>query len=201
MRTFKKRIRRAWRILCGMDYAKDGVLHPARKRLRQFRNHLVVGPRVLEIGVGSGVLSEMAFAKGAAHVVAVDINPKAVEFARKRLPNATVLHSDLFQNVQGRFDTIIFAAPWSEGEIKSDFYHAIFDRGVVARFLAEAKSYLATDGAIWVQYSDESEPNYRRFLDAISKYGYSIDRSWSYRDWAIITRRNAAIILYRLVPE
>ena len=198
MRTLKKKIRRAWLKVRGMDHAKDGVLQPARKRVRQFEKYLEVGSRVLEVGVGSGVLSELAFTKGAREVVAVDINPKAVAAARKRVPAATVLESDLFEKVEGKFDTIIFAAPWSEGEIKSHFYHAIFDRGVTTRFLAEAKEYLARGGSIWVQYSDECEANYRRLLDAIEKHGYRIDQSWSYRDWAIITRCDAAIILYKL---
>ena len=197
----KKKVRRAWHILLGMDHAKDGVLQPARKRVRQFREHLEVGTRVLEIGVGSGAVSEVAIAKGAREIVAVDINPKAVAAARKRLPRATVLESDLFEKVEGRFDTIIFAAPWSEGEIKSVFYHAIFDHGVTPRFLAEAKKHLAEGGSIWVQYSDESGPNYRLFLDAIEKHGYRIEQSWAYRDWAIITKRHAAIILYKLRPN
>jgi len=184
----------------GRDYEQGDVLRASRKRLKQFREHLTVGDRTLEIGTGSGVIAKIALEKGAKELVAVDINPAAVAEAKRLLPQATVLESDLFEKVQGVFDTIIFAPPWSEGEIEDYFDHAIYDCGVVGRFLQEATTYLAPHGRIWIQYSDESATNHQRFLRDLTDNGYRVEQSWSYLDWAILTGVHANIILYEIAP-
>ena len=67
----------------------------------------------LEIGCGSGVLSLFATFQGAKKVVAVDINPNAIEntkanFQKYNLKNFEVFESDVFEKVRGKFDTINF---------------------------------------------------------------------------------------------
>ncbi|MDD3399126.1 MAG: methyltransferase [Candidatus Methanomethylophilaceae archaeon] len=73
------------------------------------------GERVLEVGCGSGVVSIHCAIAGA-EVTAVDINPYAVECTHR---NATrngvkmdVRPSDMYSNVTGRFDTIVFNLPY-----------------------------------------------------------------------------------------
>src|SRR5262245_19387220 len=139
-----RRLTLRWRNrMAGRDYEQGNVLRPSRKRVRQLRSYLTVGKRCLEIGTGSDIIAKIMLEKGAEEVVAADINPFAVAEAKRRVPRAIVLQSDLFEKVEGLFDTIIFAPPWSDGEIEDYFDYAIYDCGVVARFLKDAKQYLA----------------------------------------------------------
>lgn len=73
------------------------------------------GERVLEIGCGSGVVS-MHCAVNGCEVTAVDVNPYAVDLTERNLErnglSATVLLSDLYSNVSGRYDTIVFNLPY-----------------------------------------------------------------------------------------
>lgn len=73
------------------------------------------GESVLEIGCGSGIVSLHCASNGAL-VTAVDINEKAVEctaenFRRNGL-EADVRLSDLYDNVKGVFDTVVFNLPY-----------------------------------------------------------------------------------------
>lgn len=189
------------KVLCrirGRDYQSEGVLMPSKKRVSQYRDHMVVGKNVLEIGTGSGVLAKMALEKGAKSVLAVDINPAAVRMASKNVPGAKVVHSDLFENVDEKFDSIIFAAPWSVGEIRNDYHHALYDTGVVRRFLREAKDYLDDGGDIWIQYCDAFPENNQKFLSDIEGEDYEISGRWSYESWGNLVKRNVNVTLYRL---
>ncbi|SHE95787.1 methyltransferase [Streptoalloteichus hindustanus] len=73
--------------------------------------------RVLDMGTGSGVNAILA-ARTAAEVVAVDINPHALEAARRNAERngvaerVEVRHSDVFAAVDGRFDLIVFDPPF-----------------------------------------------------------------------------------------
>jgi methylase of polypeptide subunit release factors len=182
------------------DHFFDEVLQPSQKRIRQFTDNLQLGPRVLEVGTGSGIIARFCVKAGAKKVVAVDINPAAVERTRREVPQAEVFLSDLFSAVSGEFETIIFAAPWSEGEVKRDAHHAVFDQGVVIRFLKEAPQYLAPGGAIWLQYCDASEKNFALFKQALVDLAYSVQGEWSYKFYDVFAKKDASIILYKLVP-
>lgn len=85
----------------------------------------ISSPKVLEIGVGSGIISTMLAKKiPDIKIIAVDINPKALELS---LQNALKHHvadkiefrlSDMFENVQGEyFDMLVSNPPY----IASDF--------------------------------------------------------------------------------
>ncbi len=196
MRTF---LRITLSKILGWDYInKKGYLTPSPKRIKQYEDNMVVGEKVLEIGPGSGVISRMAFEKGAKEVVAADINPAAVEATKKHVPQATVLQSDLFAEVDGKFDTIIFAAPWSEGTAKAQCAHAVYEDGVVGRFFKDAKKHLAKNGRIWIQYSDAYPRNYERFHNTIKKHDYRIENEWSYSCFDIMVKKRAKVLLYEI---
>ena len=72
---------------------------------------------VLDIGTGSGVQAENAL-KFSKDVLAVDIDKKAVSYVKKRGVKAKV--SDLFSNVKGKFDLIIFNPPYLPDEELED---------------------------------------------------------------------------------
>ena len=105
------------------------------------------GQRVLEVGIGCGILSVFA-AKQGAYVEGVDIVPECVEYAST---NALVngvedrtkfYYSDMFSEVKGKYDKIICNLPILEGELPDDdprwyslfdpgfrFHHILFDEG------------------------------------------------------------------------
>lgn len=73
--------------------------------------------RVLDMGTGCGVNGILAASKSR-QVVAVDVNPIAVECAkgnakRNGVANRVVVReSDIFQNLSGKFDLILFDPPF-----------------------------------------------------------------------------------------
>lgn len=105
--------------------------------------------RVLDIGTGSGVQAETALEK-TKNVLAVDIDKEAVKEVRKKGIKAKV--SDLFSNVNGKFDLIIFNPPYLPNEEK--FKDIALDKGkVIEKFFSQAKKYLKKDGKILIVVS------------------------------------------------
>jgi release factor glutamine methyltransferase len=118
------------------------------------------GQRILEMGCGSGLLS-VACAKFGAIVVAADINQKAVactlaNLKRNRL-QATVLESDLFSNVEGRFDLMVFNPPYlvgaGEGELERSWAGGKDGVQILERFLRDAPDHLLAEGRMVVLLS------------------------------------------------
>src|SRR5690606_41677983 len=76
-----------------------------------------VGDRVLDMGTGSGVNAVLAAAE-AESVLAVDINPKALEATRDNArrndvaDRIEVRRIGVFSDVDGRFDLIAFGPPF-----------------------------------------------------------------------------------------
>lgn len=76
-------------------------------------------PRVIEIGTGSGIISVMlALLIEDIEIVAVDINDKALQLAKKNAikhkveHKITFLHSNLFENVEAEFDMCVSNPPY-----------------------------------------------------------------------------------------
>jgi methylase of polypeptide subunit release factors len=174
------------------------ILHALPERVRQYEDHIKVVGDVLEIGTGSGVLAAMCIRKGARSVLAVDINQHAVDYVLANLPAVTSFKSDLFENVNGCFDTIIFAAPWSVGEILRPFDYALYDNGVVQRFFREVEDYLSSNGTIWLQYCDAFEENFIQLPGWIQDGGFKIDAQWAYQTYGQLVNRQVNVILYKI---
>src|ERR1700732_1886555 len=82
------------------------------------------GDRVLDLGCGSGVCGVFCAPK-AREVVAVDISAAAVRNTQENcrllgLNNITVLQSDMFSRVEGRFDLILANPPYIAADFKSE---------------------------------------------------------------------------------
>jgi release factor glutamine methyltransferase len=71
--------------------------------------------QALEIGCGSGFISQELGAK-VARLLATDVNPHAVRAARAR--GIEVIRADLFRGIKGKFDLILFNAPYLPTEPK-----------------------------------------------------------------------------------
>jgi release factor glutamine methyltransferase len=117
------------------------------------------GEKFLEIGTGSGIIALHA-AKAGARVTAVDINPHAVQCTRRNaLKNdlkVNVFVSDLFENVAGLYDLIVFNPPYLPDEgAPTSWMERSWSGGsdgteVGVRFLEDAWRYLAPRGRIFM---------------------------------------------------
>lgn len=77
----------------------------------------VVAPRVLDLGTGSGCIAiTLALERADAAVTAVDRSPAALAVARANAARlgarVTLVESDWYANVQGRFDAIVANPPY-----------------------------------------------------------------------------------------
>lgn len=112
--------------------------------------------KVLDMGTGSGIQALTAKEKGA-DVLAVDCNPEAVNNVKKRGIKAIV--SDLFEQVQGTFDVILFNPPYLPETEEEDAESKQITTGgkqgheLLERFLKEAKKHLKTRGSILIVVS------------------------------------------------
>ena len=71
--------------------------------------------KVLDLGTGSGIQAETAL-KHTKEVLATDISKEAVKFVKKKGIKARI--SDLFSNINEKFDLIIFNPPYLPREKK-----------------------------------------------------------------------------------
>ncbi len=76
--------------------------------------------KLIEVGCGSGLISVVASKKGAI-VSAFDLNPVAVQVTRSNAFNnqchVDVVHSDLFDQINGQFDWIVVNPPFYAKEV------------------------------------------------------------------------------------
>ena len=116
------------------------------------------GKKLLDMGTGTGLLAIIASKKGAT-VTAADIDKESLEIAEKNAENnkavVSFVHSDLFQNINGKFDIIVFNPPYLPSD-ETDAYaskRTDYDGGktgcdVINRFLISANRHLNTAGMI-----------------------------------------------------
>lgn len=132
--------------------------------LEQVKKH--ASGRVLELGTGSGILAIEA-AKHSSSVLATDINPAAIKAAgqsaaSQNLKNIRFRKSDLFKNVSGKFDTIIFNPPYlpqDKGIEDGSIYGGKQGYEVIEEFLDQVNNYLRDDGIILLLFSSLTKKN------------------------------------------
>lgn len=142
---------------------------------------------VLDMGTGTGLIAVYLSKKGC-NVIATDVSKEALKLTKKnsKINNApiTLIQSDLYSNIQGRFDIITFVIPHVFS--KSNFYGFIsysynkivplnFDyylskflnktilithlqktkKGKILEFLKETPKYLTKDGLVFIIIFEE----------------------------------------------
>lgn len=135
------------------------------------RQEATPGDRVLDMGTGSGISAILA-GRQSATVVAVDINPKAVDAARANaVRNAvadriSVVESDLFQAVEGSFDLIIFNPPyrWFTPRDLLEMSTADENYRTLTRFMQEVRAYLRPGGRIILNFATSGDIDYLHHL-------------------------------------
>ncbi|ADL59284.1 methyltransferase [Methanothermobacter sp. THM-2] len=148
------------------------------------------GERVLEIGTGTGLVAIKASEK--ADVTATDINPAAVECARKNAvlngSGLRVLQGDLFDPVRGeKFDVILFNTPYlpvgeediTEGSIDLAWNGGPDGRRVIDRFLDDVAEHLKPGGRIQLVQSSLSDT--KRTLERLRNLGFDAEVTASER--------------------
>jgi release factor glutamine methyltransferase len=129
------------------------------------------GLRVLDMGTGSGVSALLA-ARAGGDVVAVDVNPRAVECARANAKQnelsdkISFIEGDLFDGVEGQFDLIIFDPPfrWFEPRDLLERSHADAEYRTLTRFMADAPARLHPNGRIIMNFGTSGDFDYLREL-------------------------------------
>ena len=107
--------------------------------------------RILDLGTGTGIQGITAAMRGC-DVTFSDINGKALECARinarRNGVDGRFIESDMFENINGKFDTIIFNPPYlpSRDRASIDLDGGKGGRELIDRFIASYKDRLEDGG-------------------------------------------------------
>lgn len=143
----------------------------------------VHGRDILEIGSGCGLISVFAVLRGARSVLAVDINPVAVENTRinfERLGAAGIVAcarvSDVFSNVEGKFDLVIWNAPYHGSAPADMLERACADERYASlrKFFEGVADHLRPGGMIQIGFSTSGDVCLLQAL--IREHGLAIQR-------------------------
>jgi methylase of polypeptide subunit release factors len=116
-----------------------------------------------DIGTGTGVLAAVMARSGIPHIVATDLDPRALACARDNLQRLGVgeqvqlVQTNLFP--QGQADVIVCNPPWLPARPSSPVEHAVYDEGshMLLGFLKDLKAHLVPGGEGWLILSDLAE--------------------------------------------
>ena len=142
-------------------------VYPVSEDTLLMLEHIRCGKKVLEVGTGNGAIA-IECAKSGSSVLAVDIDKDAVKRLREeaKIKNLKIETrvSDLFENVDGKYDTIIFNPPYLPGNPKDlkDLQWAgggKYGDEIILKFLDVAWKYLADDGEIYIILSSFNRLN------------------------------------------
>jgi len=118
--------------------------------------------KVLDIGTGSGIQAEAAL-RFTKNVLAVDVDEESVNYVKKKGIKAKI--SDLFSNVWGKFDLIIFNPPYLPDEKLEDEESKKITTGgkhgyeILERFFAQVDNHLNENGKILIVFSSLTNKN------------------------------------------
>lgn len=158
------------------------VYEPAEDSFLLARNLKVrEGDVALDIGTGTGIIA-LLMARKAKFVLGVDVNPKAVELARENaringIKNVAFSVSDLFENVEGKFNIITFNAPYLPGEPEKPIDLALVGgkkgREVLDRFIAGVDKHLEPEGIIQIVQS--SITGVEETIEKLRNKGFNVE--------------------------
>jgi release factor glutamine methyltransferase len=127
--------------------------------------------RVLDMGTGSGVNAILAASRGA-QILAVDINPYALDAAQANAERhgvadrVAIRHSDIFGDVDGRFDLIVFDPPFRWFTPRDHLEMATADpnyAGMTA-FFRGARAHLTDNGRMLIFFGTSGDIAYLNML-------------------------------------
>ena len=116
-----------------------------------------------DIGTGTGVLAAVLAQRGVAHVVATDLDPRALACARENLDRlglgkrVDLVAADLYP--PGRAPLVVCNPPWVPARPSSPLEHAVYDpeSRMLRGFLDGLTAHLSPAGEGWLILSDLAE--------------------------------------------
>lgn len=144
-----------------------GVFSPVRGEYVDLVAHVALPPGAqalaFDIGVGTGVLSAVLAHRGVAHVVATDLDARALACATDNLARlgftdrVELQQADLFP--AGRAALIVCNPPWVPAKAGAPIERAVYDEGsrMLRGFLAGLAAHLEPQGEGWLILSDLAE--------------------------------------------
>jgi release factor glutamine methyltransferase len=160
--------------------------------------------RVLDMGTGSGVNGIVA-AAAAREVVAVDVSPAAVECARRNAERNGVatrfqaVVGDLFDQVGGSFDLILFDPPFRWFAPRSMVERGMADENyrTLTAFFEQAAGFLTPGGRILLSFGTTGDIDYLHHLIERGRYDLrELRRVEGEKDGVPV-----AYVAYRLTPS
>jgi len=119
--------------------------------------------RVLDIGTGTGIQAVTASSNSkVSEVLAVDIDVEAIDYCKKSIKNSKIKFavSNLFSQVKGKFDTIIFNPPYlpqDKGIKDKALYGGKKGHEIIEKFFKQVRGHLNKDGIILIVFSSLTE--------------------------------------------
>jgi methylase of polypeptide subunit release factors len=116
-----------------------------------------------DVGTGTGVLAALLARRGIKHVVATDMDERALGCARENIDplgvgkQVEIVKADLFP--QGRAPLVVCNPPWLPGKPSSSIEYAIYDPDsrMLKSFLNGLPAHLEEHGEGWLILSDLAE--------------------------------------------
>jgi len=116
-----------------------------------------------DIGAGTGVLAAVLARRGIRHVIATELDPRALACARENLERLELaqqvktVQADLFP--EGRAALVICNPPWVPARPSSPIEHGVYDPGgrMLSGFLGALSAHLEPGGEGWLILSDLAE--------------------------------------------
>lgn len=206
-------------------HARYGVFSPVRSEYVDLVAEAPMPPvpggaEAMDLGTGTGVLAAVLARRGAAHVLATDINPRAVDCAQENIRRlglegrVTVLEADLLP--PGRADLVVCNPPWLPGAATSALELGIYDdaSSMLRGFLDGLPAHLRPGGEAWLILSDLAEHLQLRSRQELKRMieGAGLEvlgrletaprhpRARDPRDLLHAARSQEATVLWRLAP-
>ena len=124
---------------------------------------LELGKNILDLGCGYGTIGlTLAVAKKDARVTLADVNTRALALCKRNADaynlgqRVTILQSDIYEKIEGKYDSIVINPPIRAG------------KNVTYRMYEEAKQYLIDGGSLFIVIRKaQGAPSASKYIESV----------------------------------